>query len=366
MAMRTDEHRPAEFDPSDYVVIDYLDNRRPEYQPGMPIEAFEAAVALWQRRIFQHFPDFRTGGTDHRSISTCNHCGHPGIRWVAVVKQISTGKKLAFGETCADRVELSGRDSFKAKFIKDRAALELAALMNAANRENFRRDHEDLVAFLDRQGERDAEWTRRYDEIMAEYQAKCAAADEQGIDYFDREYPRYPDYQVRRLDGVHPFIQDMIRTLERKGELSDGQIAATEKFMAREAEHEARRAQREADDAAHAPTGPLAEGRRVVEGEILMAEFRPGFGDDLTPKMLVRQDDGNKVWSTVPVAAFDDPANESEQNPTGIHHIDEFKGRRIQFTGTVERSRDDEHFGFAKRPTKAAVQWDDNGKEEAR
>lgn len=60
-----------------------------------------------------------------------------------------------------------------------------------------------------------------------------------------------------------------------------------------------------------------------------------------TVKMLVRLDDNNKVWGTVPLAL---------DCPDGG-----YRGHRVEFTGTIERSRDDEHFGFFSRPTKASL-----------
>ena len=56
--------------------------------------------------------------------------------------------------------------------------------------------------------------------------------------------------------------------------------------------------------------------------------------------MLVEFDDGNRVWGTVPKALFTGETSGPE-------------GRRVVFTAKVERSGDDEHFGFFSRPSKA-------------
>jgi hypothetical protein len=333
---RTDAHAPASFDPADYRVIDYLDGKQPEYAPGMPVEMYEAVVKSWRDRILHHFPDWRTGGTDHTSIFACNHCGHPGLRWIAVVEHVPTGAKLAFGETCADRTELDGRDDFRSRFIKTRAALEAAALANRVRKAEFAEANAEVVAFLDLMEAREAAWREENEAIWAEDEA--------------RGYEGRP--RKNKLPSVHPFLNDMVHALNRKGELSENQVNAVRKFMASEETFEAARAAREAEEAAHAPTGPLAEGRREVAGEILTAKFQDGdYGS--TPKMLVREDDGNKVWMTIPDAAF--------SGPGGDRHIDEFKGNRVALTATVARSRDDEHFGFGKRPTKVTIDW----KEEA-
>ena len=62
-----------------------------------------------------------------------------------------------------------------------------------------------------------------------------------------------------------------------------------------------------------------------------------GYGAS-TLKMLVKLDDGNKVWGTM---------------PNTLIEIDTDKGDRIRFTATAEVSEDDDHFGFFKRPVKA-------------
>lgn len=330
---RTDAHRPAEFDPADYHVIDYIDNKRPE--PPLPgprgisadaYAAYDAAVAVWQQRIFEHFPDWRTDGGDHQSIHQCNHCGHPGIRWVAVVEHAPTGGRLAFGEICADRCDIPGRDAFRSKFIKDRAALEQAAYENRMRRAAFADANADVAEFLD------------------------------GLS---------DDYDSREPG----FLLDMKRTLGRKGELSEAQAAATRKFMASRAARQERFA---AETASLADAQPLEEGRRVIEGEIV--SVKSGENDyGAWTKMLIRQDDGNKVYGTVPASIFESlgdwymsrpsiPGPDARVRWEDDHGcmvegdgVDSLRGRRVRLTAKVERSRDDQHFGFYSRPTGATL-----------
>lgn len=315
---RTDVHRPAEFDPADYEVIDYLDMKRPELPPGLTSEqyaAFTEYLERWQARILEHFPDWRTGGTDHQSVFQCNHCGHQGLRWVAVVRHEPTGAKLAFGEICADRVGLPGRDAFRAKFIKDRAALEQAALENRLRKEAFAAAEPEIVAFLN---------------------------------------------DVRFGEGCHnEFLRSVAAQLDRKGELSEAQVGAVKKFMAREAEQAAKRA---AEAEALKDAGPLETGRRTVEGEVLSTRYQESdFGGAW--KWLVRQDDGNKVWGSIPGSVIDLTLDTSYYDENGnlcveqsqVDGVEGLRGCRVRFTAAVERSRDDEHFGFYKRPTKAAL-----------
>jgi hypothetical protein len=96
-----------------------------------------------------------------------------------------------------------------------------------------------------------------------------------------------------------------------------------------------------ADIAARATAGPVPAGRVVVTGEIVgtkVAVSYDPFGREVrTPKMIVRDDRGFKVFGTMPSS------------------LDAAKGDRVTFSATVEASQDDETFGFFKRPTKASV-----------
>lgn len=98
---------------------------------------------------------------------------------------------------------------------------------------------------------------------------------------------------------------------------------------------------READRAAEAEAAvdaePVPTGRIVVTGKVIkLAERYSDYG--VTLKATVLDDRGFKVWVTVPRAISDVE-----------------RGDRVTFDATVEPSRDDEFFGFGKRPTKARV-----------
>lgn len=305
---RTDIHAPASFDPADYAVIDYLDVKRPEpphpasgaYGNEELMRRYHEMVAAWQARIFEYFPDWRTGGTDHRSISQCNHCGHPHLRWVAVVEHKPTGAKLAFGEICAERCELPGRDAFKAKFIHDRAAREAAELARLTARAEFEAAHPAVAAFL------------RNDE---------------------------------RFD-TNDFLLSLAAQLRKDGTLTERQVEAAERVIARDAERAARIA---TEQAALQNTEPLPEGRYEITGTAISAKVTHGdWGDQI--KWLVRMADGNKVWGTIPASI------QSEIGSDGIAAlINRASTYEVAFTAQVERSRDDEHFGFYKRPTAARL-----------
>lgn len=303
--MRSDKHAPKNFDPADYRVIDYLDNKKPQYdirfaRTEAATEAYKAAVAAWQKKIFEHFPDWTTGGDDHKSIYQCNHCGHPAIRWVAVVEHIPTGKRLAFGEICANRCELPGRDAFKVKYLKTFAQKQDEMFEKMLKQLDFQTTNADVVEFLDG--------------ISTDYDSKD-----------------------------HPFLQDMKRALGQYGNLTENQLNATKKFMASAAKFEAAKAAKAAE---MTDVPDLPEGRMDLVGEIVSTKWQNSdYGTTL--KMLVRLPDGNKVYGTVPESMTTWSAE------TGTTYPD--KGTQVSFTATVTRSKDDRNFGFFKRPSNGKV-----------
>ncbi len=80
---------------------------------------------------------------------------------------------------------------------------------------------------------------------------------------------------------------------------------------------------------------PLPEGRYEITGEILSTKwyYSADYGDTL--KMLVKLENGHRVYGTVPAA---------------LDHA-ELEGQTVTFTGTVKRSDSDESYGYFSRPT---------------
>lgn len=140
------------------------------------------------------------------------------------------------------------------------------------------------------------------------------------------------------------FSLDMRDALDQWGSLTASQEAAMRKVMARFEQREAERTA-EWEAAADCPAG-----RVEVSGVIISTDIREGaFGSQW--KMLVRDDSGFKVWGSVP-SKLHEPAEENGQWITG----QEMKGKRVSFTAAVEPSKDDQKFGFFKRPTKAKLE----------
>lgn len=133
--------------------------------------------------------------------------------------------------------------------------------------------------------------------------------------------------------------------------LTERQLAAVVKCHAREIEFAARQAERAAEAAAAAPV-PLGNGL-TVEGEIVHTKTQDGYGyHALEHKMLIRGDDGWKVWVTIPGNLLPAVYNTVEWDL----HMKSLKGRRVRFVANVELGRDgDVSFGIAKRPRKAEL-----------
>ncbi len=304
---RTDIHRPAEFDPADYEIIDFIDNKAPDYgaaflqglHTGASAEAVAEMVkamrAEYEARIFEHFPNWTTGGIDRRSIFQCNHCG-AHIRWVAVALHKPTGSKLAFGDICAERCELPTRDAFRAKFIKDRAAREEAKMLKLIARATFENEAPDVVEFL------------------------------AGIE----------------TQRASEFLVSVADQLTAKGTLSEAQVAAVRRFIAGQAERDARRAA-EATEAAKTAQ-PFPVGRQTVTGTVVSTKTIDSHYGGLQLKMLVKTDDGNRIFGTAPESL--QPSSDA---------ILALKGQRVTFTADFQASKDDPHFGFYKNPRSAEL-----------
>jgi hypothetical protein len=130
-----------------------------------------------------------------------------------------------------------------------------------------------------------------------------------------------------------------------KYELSEAQVALLVRALERVRKYQGAKVAQAAEKAA---AGPVPTGKVTVEGEVVSQKFVEGqFGT--THKFMVKLDNGARVWSSVPKALS---CNPFKRNALGDW---EGNGSRVRFTATVEASKDDPTFGFASRPTQAAV-----------
>ena len=293
---RNDAHSPTNLITEDYSYLYAADTGGPW------------AVQL-DRDFLRELTNF--GPTDpHPTVNQCTHCG-AHLRYVAFLRHDPTGYTITVGETCLEnRFERATADFQR---LRKQAELDREAhrIVNAYNEwlRTLPRN-----AFLLLCSDADFE--------VAATEAKPEAA----------AYVRL--YRTARADD---FVADVRRRCRQYGSGSERQVAAVVKVPQRI------QARNDRDAAeANEVTVPVITGKVRVEGEVLTVKWQDSqYGGAY--KMLVKVATATptgpasyKVWGTVPSSC------------SSVR-----RGDTIRFTATFERSRDDEAFGFFKRPTQA-------------
>ena len=293
---RTDTHRPKVFDPAEYTEIGYFDNHPEE-------------GGCW---VDPGYGDKATFAGNYENKGRCDHCGAGPLRYGVVFYHAPSDTTLVTGGICASKLGLSSRSDLERKQNLEQAVRE-----------------------------------RKQNEWLA----------------LDAHHAEVKDFLVGAVSGDDggsygsswSFLHDLLHKLNKYGDLSEKQVAAVDKFIARRDERAATKAIENAAITAAFPTGRVA-----VTGEIVSTKIQhsDSYGDTL--KMLVKLDDGNKVWGTVPAILEEKtfPFNAYDEHgmlDTRPAEIEDLRGTRITFTATFEVSKDDEHFGFFKRPAKVEV-----------
>lgn len=131
-------------------------------------------------------------------------------------------------------------------------------------------------------------------------------------------------------------ITDIVGKLVQYGSVSEKQMAFVKALLGRIEKRAVIAAERAAEREA---AKPVPVGRMRIVGKVLMTKWvETEFGT--TQKMLVAHADGWKVYGTV---------------PSMLRGGTELKGATVEFTATVEASKDDAKFGFFRRPTGGVV-----------
>jgi hypothetical protein len=198
--------------------------------------------------------------------------------------------------------------------------------------------------------ERDtARYAKRVAAEAAEGAAKAAAIIA-AIEATVEDSPLLADLTYPVLVEGNDFLSSLSGQLLAKGWLSDRQVQAAERALVRDIA----RANRQAAEAL-LPVVPVVEGRIEITGMVLSTKFvENDFGGAL--KMLVRDDRGFRVWSTVPSAISSVDVDHTEEDGTTWHNQRNLdRDDRVAFTATITKSDRDESFGFASRPSKARV-----------
>jgi hypothetical protein len=309
MAKRTDIHRPSldGFDPQDYELfgVYHLVTKTKKldgiiFVPGVPYGRWEEQWTVVTSRFKIDTDALENNGWSSDVITNadgkerdsvhahqCAHCGQH-LRYGALLTNESEMSLIVVGEDCLGN-----------RFRNVTAA-------------QFKQLRED---------------------------AKAKAAATRSLDRKNtaiKDNPRLSE----AYESDNTFVQDVMRRFDRKGEITKRQIEAVIKVLDRDAQRAEQRKQwqAEAADAADAPTGKV-----TVTGEIISTKWQES-GFHSVHKMIVKTEEGWKLWVTVPSSVYD-PSDSSLP----------ITGKRVTLTANVTPSDRDPKFAFGKRPTNAAV-----------
>ena len=189
----------------------------------------------------------------------------------------------------------------------------------------------------------------------AEKEAAAQAAIAENVDKFTETNPAEYAWLKANADS-NGFADSLLSALNRYGYLTDPQLNAVTKNVARDA---ARASE------ALLPVSPAPTGTVTVTGAILSVKEQPGYAYNSTEwKMLLRTEAGWKLWLTVPRSlqdAFHSDLHKFRLGEyDGTRSLDGLRsylvGSTVTLTADVEPSKDDAAFAFGKRPRKATLQ----------
>jgi hypothetical protein len=186
----------------------------------------------------------------------------------------------------------------------------------------------------------------------AEVAAQAAVAQEQ-IAQWQAEHPSeyaFLDKRARAVAaGAEPrdeFYTSLYDNLQRRGSLSERQLAALQTSSARFTE----RAER-----ASKPLAPCPTGRHEVSGRLISTDWKEdNYGGKLV--MTVEDDRGFRCWGTAPTDLVSDLDRLlHEQQATSYPDLLRDHPIQVSFSGQLSPSPTDPSFGFIKRPTRSSA-----------
>lgn len=135
-------HNPTNFDPSQYEINGYFDNRPPKHIFGTPTAHFKRMQEQWELEREELFPDHN----DHM----CQHCHQPHVRFVISATYIPTGENICFGDICVERLNFPNYNKFQAARLRKEAAEKAKEYKRGLERESFLSTRPALRKALDR------------------------------------------------------------------------------------------------------------------------------------------------------------------------------------------------------------------------
>jgi hypothetical protein len=140
------------------------------------------------------------------------------------------------------------------------------------------------------------------------------------------------------------FLWDMADTAAREP-LTERQTEVATRIMREQIARAQQRAEDEAN-AADIPSGTVTVTGEVISTRLEDNPYSPRGG--CTSRMLVKADDGWRVWVTIPESIND-------VNKTIPGNLGGLRGARVRFTCEIQPKRGERAFGYGKRPRKAEI-----------
>lgn len=320
--MRNDIHRPSAINPEayDFVGVMYIGDNDLD---------LIMANAMNRKSIEAHMA--RTGGhySHHEHGGSCAVCGACAL-YLAVFHHRESNEYIHVGEDCAAKMDMGHAEAFNPLRRAIANAREAIAGKNKAK----------LILS-------EAGLTRAWDLFNMELPELVAVG--AVIDLGPERETRY--------NNIRPYtiLVDMVKKLIRYGSISDKAVEFLKKLVDDVDHASERAAERKAKaDAERAAAEDCPSGRVVIDGEVLSTRIEEGdYG--VSYKMLVKDNRGFKVWSTIPSTLLSVPytAKVSASYEYSANRM-VAKGDKVKFTATLEVAERDSKFGFAKRPSKAS------------
>ena len=185
-------------------------------------------------------------------------------------------------------------------------------------------------------------------------------------DVYDKENEAYQTGDYSKIPNSK-FLREMAHNLFAAA--GSGLTVNMETALRRMIQKDQERKEAFAKKVAEGSISPVIEGRTEITGKVLSAKIVDSvYGTSY--KVTVLDDRGFRIWTTLPSNLVQDAVDafyeQVAANGDSSHDFGSgcwllgtddgkyigVKDRRIQFSATVEASKDDKYFGFAKRPTK--------------
>jgi hypothetical protein len=203
---------------------------------------------------------------------------------------------------------------------------------------------EDFTSALERLQARQAATEAK----RAKKREQAAARARKAFDAWAGENADVVEFLQVEANITFEFLEDMARHVRQGKELTEGQARGVRKCMVHVAKRAEQDRKREEERAA---AGPVPTGKVEITGEIVSVKWKDNnYGPGGSDKMIVKLDNGSKVWGTAPAKIM---PNEISTEVVKDHYG--LRGKRVTFTATVEASEEDKTFGFFKRPTQVKL-----------